>query len=127
MAENNGLPQVMTPAAMLARLGRRQLLEELSEAMYVVAEEVINTGKKGAVTVTFTISQAARGEPQVIINEEVKRTAPKRDPLGASLYLGEGGFYERDPRQQAMDFRVVEGEQAEVRTIEPAEATVRSV
>ena len=110
--------EALTPQAMAAKLARGHFIEDLAEALLVVAEEVINTGKKGGVSATFTISQATKGEPSVVINEEIKRTAPKRDPLGKLLYLGEDGFYERDPRQQQMDFTVIESAPAEVRRIE---------
>jgi hypothetical protein len=109
----------------LSSLARGRLLEELSDAMLVVAEEVINTGKKGKVTLSLTITQSAPGEPSVVIAEEIKRTAPLRAPLGAMLFLGEGPeFHRRDPRQPEMDFRVLEGA-PEVRTPAETEKTVR--
>jgi hypothetical protein len=98
----------------LQTLARGQLFDELCEAMIDVAEDVINTGRKGTVTLTLKLEQASPGEPSVIVNEEIKRTPPKRDPRGAILFIDEGEFHRRDPRQEQMDFRVVE-EDAKVR------------
>lgn len=94
----------------LQALARGRLLDEVCEAMIVVAEEVINTGKKGKVTLVLTIGQASKGEPSVVVTEEIKRTAPLRDPLGAILFVGSGSFHRHDPRQPELDFRLVESE-----------------
>lgn len=100
----------MDALATLSALARGQLMDQLTEAMMVVAEEVVNTGRKGKVTLNLTIAQATPGEPSVVVVEEIKRTAPKRDPLGAILFLGDREFHRRDPRQQQLDFRVVDDE-----------------
>lgn len=47
----------------LQALARGRLMDDLCEAMLVVAEEVINTGRKGKVSLNLTISQATPGEP----------------------------------------------------------------
>jgi hypothetical protein len=94
----------------LQTLARGQLFDELCEAMIDVAEDVINTGRKGTVTLTLKLSQATPGEPSVIVAEEIKRTPPKRDPRGAILFIGDGEFHRHDPRQQQLEFRVLEEE-----------------
>lgn len=92
----------------ISALARGRLLDEVSDAMMTVAEEVINTGRKGKVTLTLTISQSAPGEPSVIVTEDLKRTPPKKDALGAMLFIGDREFHKRDPRQEQMDFRILE-------------------
>jgi hypothetical protein len=115
----------MDALATLSALARGQLMDQLTEAMIVVAEEVINTGRKGKVTLNLTIAQATPGEPSVVVVEEIKRTAPKRDPLGAILFIGDREFHRRDPRQPELDFRVVEQPEPEVRNPEDSDKTVR--
>src|SRR5262249_14621363 len=100
-------------------------MDEMTEAMMVVAEEVINTGRPGKVTLTLTISQASPGEPTVVVNEDIKRTAPKRPPKGAFLFIGDREFHRKDPRQQQLDFRVVDEPETEVRKADEPERTVR--
>jgi hypothetical protein len=89
-------------------LAHGELLEELCAAMIDVAEDVLNTGRGGSVTLTLKLSQATRGEPSVIVSEEIKRTPPKKDPRGAILFVGDGEFHRHDPRQQQLEFRVLE-------------------
>lgn len=92
----------------LQALARGQLFDNLCEAMMVVAEDVINTGRKGKVTLNLTIAQATPGEPSVVVVEEIKRTPPQKDPLGAILFLGDHEFHRRDPRQHELEFRVLD-------------------
>jgi hypothetical protein len=108
----------------LQSLARGQLFDELCEAMIDVAEDVLNTGRKGTVTLTLKLSQATPGEPSVVVAEEIKRTPPKRDPRGAILFVGEGEFHRHDPRQQQMEFRVLDDE-PNVRQSPATEQTVR--
>jgi hypothetical protein len=115
----------MDALATLQALARGRLFDDLCEAMMVVAEDVINTGRKGKVTLNLTIAQASPGEPSVIVVEEIKRTPPKKDPLGAILFIGDREFHRRDPRQPEMDFRVLEATPDEVRTPVQTETTVR--
>lgn len=83
-------------------------MDKLTDAMMLVAEDVINTGRKGKVVLTLGISQASPGEPSVIVVEQIVPTLPKKDPLGAILFIGDREFHRRDPRQPVMDFRVVD-------------------
>jgi hypothetical protein len=108
----------------LQTLARGQLFDELCEAMIDVAEDVITTGRKGTVTLTLRLSQATPGEPSVVVAEEIKRTPPKRDPRGAILFIGDGEFHRRDPRQEQLDFRVVD-EDASVRRPAGEDQTLR--
>jgi len=94
----------------LQSLARGQLFDELCAALVDVAEDVITTGRKGTVTLTLRLEQATPGEPSVIVAEEIKRTPPKKDPRGAILFVGDGEFHRRDPRQQQLEFRVLEEE-----------------
>ena len=110
----------------IGALARGRLMEELTEAMMAVAEDVINTGRKGKVTLNLTIAQSTPGEPAVIVVEEIKRTPPKKDPLGAILFIGDREFHRRDPRQVEMEFRVLEPAPAKVVQVDE-QSTVVSV
>jgi len=92
----------------LQTLARGKLFDELCEALVDVAEDVITTGRKGTVTLTLRLAQATPGETSVLVAEEIKRTPPKRDPRGAILFVGDGEFHRHDPRQQQLEFRVLE-------------------
>ena len=114
----------MDALATISALARGRLMDELSEAMMAVAEDVINTGRKGKVMLNLTISQSTPGEPAVIVVEEIKRTPPKKDPLGAILFIGDREFHRRDPRQEELDFRVVEPTAAKVVTVDDSSTVV---
>lgn len=110
----------------ITSLARGQLLDELTEALLVVGEEVVNTGKPGAVSVTFKLTQTAPGEPSILVEEKIVRKAPQKAARGAILFIGDREFHRRDPRQEELDFRVVEPPPSKVIEVD-ANSTVVSV
>lgn len=106
----------MDALQIIMRLGQGHLLEELADALQRTAEDAVETGQPGAVTLKLTVQPIGGvGDPMVGVIEQLSRTAPKRKARGSILYSHEGALHESDPRQAAMDFRVVETAPAVVR------------
>ncbi len=108
----------MDALAVLQRLGSGHLLEEIHDALIVTAGEVVATGKPGKVTITLAITTRNQGDPLITIDEVVSRTAPKKDARGALLYCLNGDLHREDPRQLPMDFRTVDRETGEIRSVD---------
>lgn len=116
----------MDALSVLMRLGSGRLLDELHDALVVTAEEVVNTGKPGTVTVTLKVSNKCQGDPLVMVDEIVSRSAPKKDPRGSVFYAINGGLHRDDPRQVKMEFRTVDRETGEIKET-PLERVERNV
>ena len=97
----------MDALAVLQRLSGGQLIPDLAEALVLTADEVVNTGKPGTVTLTLKVSTKRAGDVVVVIDETIARRSPQRDPRGAYFYAVEGGLHSQDPRQTVMDLRVI--------------------
>ncbi len=105
----------MDALATLQRLANGRLIDELHTALVTTAEEVVATGKTGTVTVTFKVSNRGAGDPLVIIEETIARSAPKKDPKGAFFFAIDGALHREDPRQTTLEFRTVDTETGEIR------------
>lgn len=99
--------ELLDALMVLQRLGQGHLLEELHEALNKVAEEVVETGNPGAVTITLKILTQSQGNPMIIIAESVKRTPPASTPKGAAFFALDGELHKEDPRQIKMDLHTV--------------------
>lgn len=108
----------MDPLAILNRIGRGRLLEELTEALAQVADEVVATGKAGSVTLSLKVSTREQGDEMVTITESIGRKLPARAARGGYLYAVDGGLYATDPRQLELPMRVVDQPAAELRSTE---------
>jgi hypothetical protein len=115
------------PYDTVRRLARGELITELYEALAQTAKEVVETGKKGTVTLTLAVSTQGIGDPMVIITETIARSAPKKDPRGAYFYSVGGGLHKEDPRQTRMELRTVEGGRSELRATDDQQPVVREV
>lgn len=105
----------MDALSALQRLGRGQLIDDMYAAIVAVAEEVVATGKPGAITVKLTLkNEGGVGDPAIVVRETLTRTTPKRDPRGALFYALDGALWRDDPRQVRMDFRTVDTRTGEV-------------
>jgi hypothetical protein len=108
----------MDSLTILQRLGGGHFIDELAYHLTRVSEEVVTSGNKGTVTVAFSIAQAQRNEPTVIIDEKFSERPPSPETKGAMFYaVGDGMLHKEDPRQTRMEFRVVEDAQG-VRTLD---------
>lgn len=110
----------------ISRLGGGHLLDELAEALQRTAEDVVETGQAGSLTLTLVVKAAQGiGNPMVSVEETLARRAPKRKPHGAFLYALGGELHARDPRQVEMHFTVVDATTGEIRDTDDTNAMVR--
>ena len=114
----------MDALATILKLGSGHFIEDLNAELVKVADEVLATGKPGKVTVTLTVGRPQGVEPVVTIMEVIGATMPKRDAEGAFLFLVDGQFHARDPRQAEMEFREVKAD-TQTREGAAAQPTVR--
>lgn len=117
----------MDALAVIQRLGSGRLLEELVDALNITAEEVVATGKPGVVRLTLKVSNQAQFDPMIFINEQVSRSAPKKDPRGAMFFALEGELFREDIRQGELDFRTVDTGMGEIRQVEEGEKVERVI
>lgn len=118
----------MDELAVVQSLAGGKLLPELYKALVLTAEEVIETRKAGSVTLTLKVSPAQGSDVAVVINEDLKRKPPTKDPHGAMYFaIGDGLLHKADPRQQQFELRSIEGGQSELRVSEPPQTTIKEV
>ena len=117
----------MDPLMVLQRLGSGYLLDELTEALVRTAEEVVETGKGGTVTLTLKVSTPSQGNPMVIVAEQISRSAPKKDAKGAMFFILDGALHKEDIRQPRLDFRTVDHDTGEIRDVVAPERAERTV
>jgi hypothetical protein len=115
----------MDALALLQRLGQGRLIAELADALVSVADEVVATGKDGAVTLTLKLSTREQGDVMVQVDEKIARKTPSRSSRGALLYAVHGELHAQDPRQTRMNFREVDRPTADQRELDDAAPTVR--
>lgn len=105
----------MDPIAVLQRLGNGRFIDDLHEAVAATAQEVVETGKAGTVTVTLKISAAnGQGDPFVTVADEIQRKPPKKDPKATFFFALDNELHRDDPRQTVMEFRTVNKETGEI-------------
>lgn len=107
--------------------GSGQLVQLMFKSLVLVSEEVVETKKKGGVTITLNVLPSPGGDEVVIISEDVKRKPPSRDPKGAIFFaIGDGMLRRNDPRQTTFEVRQAEGSgTTELRVVEHPEPRVR--
>ena len=91
----------------LRDLERGQLVEDLTEDMARLVQEVIELGKTGKIQLNLDI--APNGMGACNIKASYKITPPKPDRAQTSMFHdAEGNLTREDPRQREMTFREVE-------------------
>lgn len=113
----------MDALSILQRIGQGRLIEELAEALAGVADEVVASGKPGAVTLSLKLSTREQGDAMVQIEEKIARKVPSRAARGAFLYAVHGELHAQDPRQARMPFREVDRPEAQERLVDATPAT----
>ena len=79
-------------------------LDELSDALADVSAAVRETGKKGTLTLTITISPVKNGGGALVVADQVKALAPKPDRRTSVFYADDHGNLTReDPRQPTFE------------------------
>lgn len=114
----------MDSLAVLQKLGTKRFIDELANTLADVGNEVARTRRKGKVTVTFVLTPGADDGMSLVVNEEIKPAWPVKPSRGAHFVAFEGQLFEADPRQLTMDFREVEPNNSEIRTVD-AKSVVR--
>lgn len=121
---NEPPPSPPTGLEIFDSLGQGKLAQEFANAFAAVAAQVVETGKKGGVTLTLEISTRQAGDEMIQVRETIKQKIPAQPPRGAWFYALEGWIYKQDPRQPMLSgLRALEDPEPEIRTIhtEPAE------
>lgn len=93
------------------------LLEQLAEEQKDVVDAVMETGKKGEITVKLTYTPEGQG--QITIAADLKAKKPQL-PRGKSLFFvtPERNLSRQDPRQQELEgLRSVKEDTTETRTV----------
>lgn len=111
----NGAPPVTSPpsneakprefASFLLEQARGKTHEELSQALHDVTKKVIETGKKGSVTLTLTLGLLDKDPANgLIVTDEIKTKLPEHDrPASMFFPTDDGNLSRRDPRQMSFD------------------------
>lgn len=95
------------------------LASEVTAAMAEVAAAVMDTGKKGKVTLTIDIGPLGKGSSRtLIVGDDVKTKVPEHDREEAIWYADDdGGLHKNDPAQLRMELRDVDEDTGEVRAL----------
>lgn len=107
--------------------GDGKTIEEWFAAVVKTAEEVVETGRPGTVTLTVRISTTAQGNQWITLAEQVGRSSPKKPPYGAALFAFEGDLHRADPRQTKMEFHKVDSDPGEIRRVDDVVVEERKV
>lgn len=88
---------------LLAELAEGRTVDELNRALQDVRERVVETGKPGKVTLSLTFKPATKGNRAMhSVSPAVTTTLPKGEPEESIVFVTEGGYSRRDPRQPEM-------------------------
>lgn len=116
----------MDALAVLMRLRGGRLLEEWIDALQVTADDVVQTGQAGSVTLKLTIKPLGNpGEVEIAIEDLLSKAPPKKKPHPVIFYAVDGVLHKEDPRQTRMHFEMVETQRAAARETETASAATR--
>lgn len=108
--ENEGLF-----ANTVLELHRGDLIDTLNDELAEVVAACRETGKKGTLTLTLTVT-SAQGSDQVAVGAQVKSAPPKPTRLETLFYADGGQLVREDPRQTRLELRTVEADDAPLRT-----------
>lgn len=89
----------------LLELARGKTHDELSQALHDVVAKVIETGKKGSLTLTLSIGLLDKDPANGMqITDEIKVKLPEHDRPSSMFYPDRtGNLSRRDPRQMSFD------------------------
>ena len=96
----------------LGELGAGETCDVLTDDLAEVVTAVKETGKVGKVTLELTVKP--NGAHGVAINDKITTKKPRED-RGETLFFTdtEGGLHRRDPRQQKLPLRRIDGGKAD--------------
>lgn len=89
----------------LLEQARGRTHDELSQALHDVTAKVIETGKKGSVTLVLNIALLDKDpENGLVVTDEIKTKLPEHDrPASMFFPTKDGSLSRRDPRQMSFD------------------------
>ncbi len=89
----------------LLELARGKTHDELSQALHDVVAKVIDTGKKGSLTLTLSIGLLDKDPANGMqITDEIKVKLPEHDRPSSMFYPDrKGNLSRRDPRQMSFE------------------------
>lgn len=92
-------------SSFLLELARGKTHEELSQALQDVTAKVIETGKKGSLTLNLTIELLDKDPANGLrLTDEIKTKLPEHDRPGSMFFrTTDGNLSRRDPRQMSFD------------------------
>jgi hypothetical protein len=110
----NGAPPVTSPpseskprefGSFLLEQARGRTHDELSQALQDVTRKVIETGKKGSLTLVLNIALLDKDPANgLVITDEIKTKLPEHDrPASMFFPTSDGNLSRRDPRQMSFD------------------------
>lgn len=98
----------------MARLQDGFFLGKASDAERELVRSIQETGKAGSLVITLTIKPATRGGAMVV-RGDIKVKRPADIPMESMMFAGpDGELLTDDPRQERLDLRVVEEDQAPI-------------
>lgn len=97
-------------ATTLASLRKGVALQEASDALSKLVQQVVTVGRKGSITITLVVQpDGDLDESRVKITDDIKVTTPKTERKATILFATEDGQLTRHhPRQTEMKLAVVE-------------------
>lgn len=110
--------KLLTIQETMQRLGGRDFFQQLREHISLIANATGETGSKGRLTITIETSKpkgSTIDDPMVQFKTQLVPKFPAAPARVTHLYVSDAGLHTQDPRQEQLDFRVVENEPSEVR------------
>ena len=120
--------KLLTIQETMQRLGGRDFFQQLREHISIIANATGETGGKGRLTISIETSKpkgSTVDDPMVQFKTQIVPKLPAAPARVTHLYVSEIGLHTQDPRQEQMEFRVVENEAADVREAGGAQPSVR--
>lgn len=74
--------------------------EEMGEGLYDLVQRVLDTGKKGTLSLTITVAPMDKDVSVLVVSDEIKLRLPEHDRKASLFYPGKDGNLSRtDPGQ----------------------------
>jgi len=98
-------PHAVRPFAdVLHDLGRGHVADEASVALTDLVQHVVDTGKKGRVTLHIEVEPFKGSVHTLMVSARVDSRLPQPEPVAAVFFPdGHGNLHRNDPRQPSFD------------------------
>jgi hypothetical protein len=99
-------PETATFAEFLAEMSHGSVDELATEKLREIVRACVETGNKGSITVTLTISAKMK---LAEVSAKIKTTKPEPQVPGQTFYTSEdGSLHHEDPRQTKMPAKIID-------------------